>query len=166
MPIGVLAAGFFIPLVLIMSGMFTGRTTGQIELTSAAAAFLFFMSVGGYGAWRLWPKDEKHVIVDAEEPVTVCMVPRDTGCRVIPVEKYPFSFGSDDKKCDAVVESASVSPLHAVLKREGKAVFITDQESSSGTYRNDERVAPWSKVRLKDGDIVAFGSVRYVVEIS
>ena len=166
LPIGVLTAGFLIPLVLAASGMFTSRTTGQIEMTSAAAAFLFFMSVGGYGAWRLWPKDEKHIVVDVEESVSVCMIPRDAGCRVIPVEKYPFSFGSDGKKCDAVVESASVSPLHAVLKREGKAVFITDQESSSGTYRNDERVVPWAKVRLKDGDIVAFGSVRYVVEIS
>ena len=68
-------------------------------------------------------------------------------------------------ECDAVLASDAVSPLHAVLKRQGKAVFITDQESSAGTFHNDERLTPWASVRLKDGDLVAFGDVRYVVEI-
>lgn len=163
--LGLLGSGIVIPIILIACGFFTSRTTGKIDLTSVVALFLFFIAAAGYGAWKLWPGDDVYYIVDEEETVSVCMVPRDSGMRIIPVEGFPWSIGSDDRKCDAVLASDAVSPLHAVLKRQGKAVFITDQESSAGTFHNGDRLTPWSSVRLKDGDLVAFGDVRYVVEI-
>ena len=163
--LGLLGSGIIIPIILIACGFFTSRTTGRIDLTSVVALFLFFIAAAGYGAWKLWPGGDVYYIVDEEESVSVCMVPRDSGMRIIPVEGFPWSIGSDDRKCDAVLASDAVSPLHAVLKRQGKAVFITDQESSAGTFHNDERLTPWASVRLKDGDLIAFGEVRYVVEI-
>jgi len=53
-----------------------------------------------------------------------------------------------------------VSRLHAVLKREGKRVFIQDLGSSNGTYVNGERLKENLDHTLHHGDIIAFGKLK------
>jgi FHA domain/zinc-ribbon domain len=53
-----------------------------------------------------------------------------------------------------------VSRLHAVLKREGKRVFVMDLGSSNGTYLNGKRLTPNSDQTLNHGDMLALGKLK------
>jgi hypothetical protein len=53
-----------------------------------------------------------------------------------------------------------VSRLHAVLKREGKRVFVMDLGSSNGTYLNGKRLTPNTDQTLNHGDMLALGKLK------
>jgi hypothetical protein len=53
-----------------------------------------------------------------------------------------------------------VSRLHAVLKREGKRVFVMDLGSSNGTYLNGKRLAPNVDQTVNHGDMLALGKLK------
>jgi hypothetical protein len=53
-----------------------------------------------------------------------------------------------------------VSRLHAVLKREGKRVFVMDLGSSNGTYLNGKRLTPNLDQTLNHGDMLALGKLK------
>jgi hypothetical protein len=53
-----------------------------------------------------------------------------------------------------------VSRLHAVLKREGKRVFVMDLGSSNGTYLNGIRLTPNVDQTISHGDMLALGKLK------
>jgi hypothetical protein len=53
-----------------------------------------------------------------------------------------------------------VSRLHAVLKREGKRVFVMDLGSSNGTYLNGIRLTPNVDQTINHGDMLALGKLK------
>ena len=59
---------------------------------------------------------------------------------------------------DILVESPSVSRSHAVLERGPDGYEVIDNDSTNGTWVNDERVTRRS---LRDGDIVVFGGIAF-----
>jgi pSer/pThr/pTyr-binding forkhead associated (FHA) protein len=59
--------------------------------------------------------------------------------------------------CDVFLDDVTVSRLHAVLVREGRAVFVEDQNSLNGTYINRRRV---DRARLADADEMQIGKYR------
>lgn len=81
----------------------------------------------------------------------------------------PFEFDGEavvgrGHQADAVVDDASVSRRHAMLRWHDGECVVVDLGSANGTLVNGQRVV--RPTRLKSGDIVAFGAVRarYVAE--
>jgi serine phosphatase RsbU (regulator of sigma subunit) len=81
----------------------------------------------------------------------------------------PFEFNGDivvgrGHQADAVVDDASVSRRHAMLRWHDGECVVLDLGSANGTLVNGQRVV--RPTRLKSGDVVAFGAVRarYVAE--
>jgi serine phosphatase RsbU (regulator of sigma subunit) len=81
----------------------------------------------------------------------------------------PFDFNGDivvgrGHQADAVVDDASVSRRHAMLRWHDGECVVLDLGSANGTLVNGQRVV--RPTRLKSGDVVAFGAVRarYVAE--
>jgi pSer/pThr/pTyr-binding forkhead associated (FHA) protein len=63
------------------------------------------------------------------------------------------------------VEDAQLSRLHATIWREGDDVWIQDENSTNGTFVNDERISTERKLNV--GDEILLGSeTRILVEIS
>jgi hypothetical protein len=58
-----------------------------------------------------------------------------------------------------------VSRLHAVLKRDGRHVFLMDLGSANGTYVNGKRLSPNVEHAISNGDIVALGKLKVQVLI-
>jgi len=56
--------------------------------------------------------------------------------------------------------SCGVSRLHAVLKREGKRVYIMDLGSSNGTFLNGKRLQPHMEHQLNHSDIFSLGKLK------
>jgi predicted component of type VI protein secretion system len=59
--------------------------------------------------------------------------------------------------------ASGVSRLHAVLKREGKRVFVMDLGSSNGTYLNGVRLKPNIDQTINHGDMLALGKLKIQV---
>jgi hypothetical protein len=61
--------------------------------------------------------------------------------------------------CDVVLTDDTVSSKHASLRVTNGQYFLTDLDSSNGSYLNDEE-NQISKVELKDNDIIRLGEVK------
>lgn len=59
--------------------------------------------------------------------------------------------------CDVRLDDPHVSRTHAALERRGGTVYVQDLNSSGGTFVND---APAMSAELRQGDVVAFATVR------
>jgi pSer/pThr/pTyr-binding forkhead associated (FHA) protein len=65
---------------------------------------------------------------------------------------------------DIVIDSmfagwATVSPVHAELRREQNSFVLVDRGSEAGTFVNDERI---TNVALSDGDRLRIGDVQFI----
>ena len=90
------------------------------------------------------------------------------GSRPAPARVLPFPSGGQgrftigrDAGCDMVLPDPTVSRWHAGLRREASGWMLDDLGSTNGTRLNGWRVRAWVPVR--DGDLVSFGAVTYVI---
>lgn len=56
--------------------------------------------------------------------------------------------------------ASGVSRLHAILKREGYRVLLTDLGSANGTFINGRRLAANAEQSLNHGDVLALGKLK------
>lgn len=59
--------------------------------------------------------------------------------------------------CDVLLTEGGVSKQHAVLGWEGEGLFLTDLESTNGSYVNRRRLKPGGKVPVRADDQLRFG---------
>lgn len=62
---------------------------------------------------------------------------------------------------DAVIAKSTISRIHASIAMEEGEFYLSDMNSSNGTFVNDKPVAYREKRRLKSNDIVRFADVKY-----
>ncbi len=65
---------------------------------------------------------------------------------------------------DIVIQSSAVSGTHCIITRQGKKIFITDCNSTNGTFLNNSRVH--KDVEVKNKDIIQLGKNQYKVYIN
>ncbi len=82
--------------------------------------------------------------------------------RDIPVNDHEFVIGRAPD-CNLRLRSEDVSRHHCTLRVTGGEVLLLDLGSSNGTYLNGQRVR--SQSRLKSGDEIAIGPLRFVVDL-
>lgn len=75
--------------------------------------------------------------------------------------QFPCTVGKLAGCVDHVLVDDSVSRIHARFEREGEHVFLTDLNSTNGTYKNGLRVQPQETVELEPGDEIRFGKLNY-----
>lgn len=63
---------------------------------------------------------------------------------------------------DFVLSEATVSSHHARLFWSDVGLQLCDENSSNGTRVNGEKIAPGTRITLREGDRVAFGKVEYI----
>ena len=167
LPCLLLMAGMGIPIVLWFYGVFSLPVSGGTDWTMTAGAAAFFLGAAGYGAWKSWPeKGNADVKWEFDSGKMVCLISCQGIEEPIPVSRYPFTVGNDKERADGILAAREVNSIHARFLKEGETVFVMDEESDAGTYYNDERLVPWQKTPLKDGDLLRFGQGEYVVEIT
>ena len=72
-----------------------------------------------------------------------------------------FRIGSRNSDNDAVLHSVGVSRHHAKITREGDEFFISDLNSTNGTYINDELISVNKKIKINPMDRIRFADVSY-----
>ena len=62
-------------------------------------------------------------------------------------------------------KSAGISRQHAVLMPTDEGLSLIDLDSTNGTVLNGERLKPGHRYRIRSGDRVEFGTLRFVVRM-
>ena len=81
--------------------------------------------------------------------------PTDEGSREIALEEGNVSFGRGSE-ADYRLDDDGLSRLHATVHREGDNVWILDENSTNGSFVNDEKVRPNGTI-LENGNKIKIG---------
>lgn len=84
----------------------------------------------------------------------------------IALEKEITLVGKLCEAVDVVLQSNTVSRIHARIFRDGEIYFVEDLNSRNGTYVNGQAVTLGSAVTLRDGDEIRFGGLTYLFRIT
>ena len=82
----------------------------------------------------------------------------------IALDKLPCIFGKLETCADVVLQDNSVSRVHAQIFEDKGDLYLQDLNSTNGSFVNSLAVENNEIVRLKSGDEIAFGNVRYIYE--
>lgn len=82
--------------------------------------------------------------------------------RAIDLDTFPFTIGRA-RECDLVLDSGEISRLHAQLVSDHLNLYLEDLGSTNGTFVNGQRLEPGEPLRLRSGDVIAFGQSFSVV---
>lgn len=80
----------------------------------------------------------------------------------IMIEHYPFFIGKFRNNVDYCIEKDVISRYHAKVTQEGEDYFLTDLNSTNGTYLNGEMLLTYQKKEIKFGDEITFADLKYV----
>ena len=80
----------------------------------------------------------------------------------IPLQKLPITVGKMAGAVDLVLNDQSVSRLHARISRYGNRFFITDLNSTNGTFRNGMRLEPNASEIIEPGDEIGIGKLKFI----
>lgn len=111
---------------------------------------------------------EPTTLLNMTIPEGVCLlIPlEDSRYEAISLDSFPFFIGKLKKNIDYCLEKDSVSRYHAKISMEGEQYYITDLNSTNGTFINKEALPMYQPMLLQHGDEVAFSNIKYQFIIS
>ena len=115
----------------------------------------------------LTSEDEDRTVMLAELAAEeYCLVPmgRHTDERTI-LDEFPYYIGKWREHVNLVLQDNTVSRFHAKITKEEDGLYLTDLNSTNGTFLNQEKLAPNEKRRLSPGDELAFAAKRYQFKV-
>ena len=82
-------------------------------------------------------------------------------CPSVPITEFPFLIGKLRKNVDYCLKKSVVSRYHAKITKEESKYYITDLNSTNGTYVNGAVLNSYEKWELKHGDKVAMANLTF-----
>lgn len=77
------------------------------------------------------------------------------------IRDFPFYIGKLRKGVDLTIDDKSVSRRHARLTKAGEDIFLTDLNSTNGTYLNNIKLQEYKPYLLRDKDEISFSQTNY-----
>lgn len=77
------------------------------------------------------------------------------------IEHYPFFIGKFKNNVDYCIEKDVISRYHAKVTQEGDEYYLTDLNSTNGTFLNGEMLLTYQKKAIKVGDEITFADLKY-----
>ena len=95
-----------------------------------------------------------------EEPELVC---EQTG-EVVLLTKFPFYLGSATEYADFVPPGEGVSRIHCCISKKENNYYLSDLNSTNGTYLNKQEVTPGKDALLSANDEIRVGGYDFYVK--
>ncbi len=95
-----------------------------------------------------------------EGPELIC---EQTG-EVVPLNKFPFYIGSAKEYADFVPAGEGVSRIHCCISKKENNYYLSDLNSTNGTYLNGKEVAPGKDVLLSANDEIRVTSQEFYIK--
>ncbi len=93
----------------------------------------------------------------------VLLSPVDKEREEIHVWESPCYIGSNSEQAQGIIDMSGISPVHIKIVIEEDKIYLIDQESDEGTWKNGKQLIPWERNPLQDGDTIRLSSVEYKV---
>lgn len=74
-------------------------------------------------------------------------------------DEQDYLIGRDSRFCNYVIDSQSISRVHALINNHKGVTFIQDMNSSNGTSINGKKIVPFVETILKEEDLLTLGDV-------
>ncbi len=84
-----------------------------------------------------------------------------TGEKII-IHRQVFMIGKDRRWCDYWINDVAISRHHAEIIIENNEYYIKDMASTNGTFVNEEKLQPGSKVKLENGTKIKLADEDFV----
>lgn len=78
------------------------------------------------------------------------------------LEEKSFLVGKMSEHVDGIINDEMVSRIHAEIKNESGRYFLTDLNSTNGTFHNERRLEANETVEIQSEDFIRFATVEYV----
>ncbi len=79
----------------------------------------------------------------------------------IVINEFPFFIGKLRKNVDYCLEKSVVSRYHAKITKEEDKYYITDLNSTNGTYVNEKLLTSYDKQEIMQGDRIALANLNF-----
>jgi pSer/pThr/pTyr-binding forkhead associated (FHA) protein len=79
----------------------------------------------------------------------------------VSVTEFPFFIGKLRENVDYCLQKSVVSRYHAKITKEEDKYYITDLNSTNGTYVNETKLNPYENKELKQGDRVDLADLTF-----
>lgn len=80
----------------------------------------------------------------------------------IDLGKLPLTVGKLAGMVDMMIDEQSISRMHARFSRIGNRIYITDLNSTNGTFRNGMRLEPNASELIEPGDEIRLGKLKFI----
>jgi len=80
----------------------------------------------------------------------------------IDLGRLPLTVGKLAGMVDMVINEQSISRMHARFSRSGNRIYITDLNSTNGTFRNGMRLVPNATELIEPGDEIRLGRLKFI----
>ncbi len=102
------------------------------------------------------------IILRGSEPKDTPFLQAKEGEDIIKVDKKSTLVGRMGSFVDHIIDNNAVGKVHAEILNEDDLYFIMDCCSRNGTYLNDDRVKPNTKIKVNNNDVVRFANQEYI----
>ncbi len=79
----------------------------------------------------------------------------------IDLNELPCTVGKMAGSVDFVIKDSSISRIHARFTKEGENIYVTDLNSTNGTFKNGLRLEPNETAGIEAGDEIRFGKMTF-----
>lgn len=80
----------------------------------------------------------------------------------IDLNRLPLTVGKLAGSVDMIITDQSISRRHAKFTREGSRIYMTDLNSTNGTFKNGLRLEPNTSEALEPGDEIRLGKLKFI----
>ena len=80
----------------------------------------------------------------------------------IELDFFPCVIGKDGERVDKIIREQSVSRVHLKVYNQGDDYYVEDQNSTNGTFINDEMLDPFQKYVINNGDTLTIADHEYI----
>ncbi|AEY65759.1 DUF6382 domain-containing protein [Clostridium sp. BNL1100] len=101
------------------------------------------------------------VILTQSQPQDTPYLQEREGKDIIKVDKNSILVGRMGSFVDHIIDNNAVGKVHAEILNEEDSYFIMDCSSRNGTYLNDDRIKPNTKIKVNNNDIIRFANKEF-----
>lgn len=79
----------------------------------------------------------------------------------IDLNRLPCTIGKMAGSVDVVIKDSTISRIHARFTRQDEGIYVTDMNSTNGSFKNGLRLEPNETVLIEPGDELRFGRMTF-----
>lgn len=114
--------------------------------------------------WEEEAEQPTQLLSIREETETAQLLNEETG-EVVFLNKLPFYIGSVSKYADYVLPTPGVSRIHCCIQKRDEDYYLSDLNSTNGTYLDGKEVLPGKEELLWNGAVLRIAGTEFYVKV-